>query len=87
MNGGTPLRTAAAFRIDDSAATAFYENPTHTIHVSMDDVGVKKQKSSGRAPHTPAEDHREYVHNTIAHVESPRDHYLLNGLGTDAVSL
>ena len=26
---------ATAFRIDDSAATAFYENPTHTINVSL----------------------------------------------------
>ena len=59
VDGGTPLRTAAAFRIDDSAATAFYENPIHTMNVSMDDVGVKKQKASGRAPHTPAKDHRE----------------------------
>ena len=76
---------AEAFRIDAAAATACYEDPNHTINVSIDDVGVKKQKASGRAPNTPAKDRREYVHNTIAHVESPRGRYVLNGLGTEAV--
>ncbi len=76
---------AEDFCIDAAASTAFYEEPDHTINVSIDDVGVKKQKASGRAPNTPAKEGREYVHNTIAHVESPRGRYLLNGLGTEAV--
>ncbi len=38
------------------AATAFYEAPDHTTHVSIDDVEVKKQKLSGRAPGTPAKE-------------------------------
>ena len=75
---------ADTFRIDANAATAFYEDPAHTINVSIDDVGVKKQKSTGRHRLAPPKEGREYIHNTIAHVESPRGHYLLNGLGTDA---
>lgn len=75
-----------AFRITDEDATAFYEDPDHTINVSIDDVGVKKQKASGRARGTPAKEGREYVHNTIAHVESPQHgRYLINGFGTEAV--
>ncbi len=74
------------FRIEAEAATAFYEDPDHAINVSIDDVGVKKQKPSGRAPGTPAKEGREYVHHTIAHVESPQHgRYLINGLGTEAV--
>ena len=56
---------AEAFRIDAAAATACYEDPNHTINVSIDDVGVKKQKASGRAPNTPAKDRRDYVHNHV----------------------
>ena len=75
---------AEAFRIDAPAATAFYEDPAHTINVSIDDVGVKKQKT-GRRADSPAKAGREYVHHTIAHVEAPQGRYLLNGLGTEAV--
>ena len=65
--------------------SAFYEDPAHTINVSIDDVGVKKQKTTGRRADSPAKAGREYVHNTIAHVEAPQGRYLLNGLGTEAV--
>ncbi len=43
-----------AFRIDALAATAFYEDPAHTINVSIEDVGVKKQKTTGRRADAPA---------------------------------
>ncbi len=76
---------AEAFRIDEAAVAACYEDPAHTVNVSIDDVGVKKQKAAGRRPATPPKAGREYVHNTIAHVESPRGRFLLNGLGTEAV--
>ena len=76
---------AEALRIDADAATAFYEDSAHTINVSIDDVGVKKQKSTGGDRFAPPKEGREYLHNTIAHVESPRGHYLLNGLGTEDV--
>ncbi len=73
-------------RMEAEAATAFYQDPGHTINVSLDDVGVKKQKPSGRAPGTPAKERRESVHNTIAHGESPQHgRSRINGLGTEAV--
>ncbi len=76
---------AETFRIDSAGAMAFYENTKRTVNVSIDDVGVKKQKMTGRRTDSPSKNGREYVHNTIAHVEAPQGRYVLNGLGTYAV--
>ena len=137
-NAGKP----EASRLPAEAAAAFYEDPQRTVSVSLDDVGVRKQKEerarpaattgaratpphdSGQqpaggvsaapspgaragSPHTPAADTesdcaksadrperdaaqapkppRPSVHNTIAHVQSSRGSYIINGLGTAMV--
>ncbi len=36
--------------IDAEAANQVYENPEVTVNVSIDDVGVNKQKETGRSP-------------------------------------
>ena len=73
------------FHIDAGAANQFYENPEVTVNVSIDDVGVKKQKETGRSPAKHQKEKREYVHNTIAHVEKENQRYVLNGSATPHV--
>ncbi len=71
-----------------------YENPEHTVNVSIDDVKVKKQKSKrkkteGKEPEKLAEEkntaekskRRPAVYNTIIHVEKGEQSYILNGHG------
>jgi hypothetical protein len=74
-----------SYQIPPEAAVAFYEDTNRTIHVSIDDVGVKKQKTSGRTSEKKTKESREYAHNTIAHVEKNQQAYILNGTGTLAV--
>lgn len=73
------------FHIDAVAANQLYENPKVTVNVSIDDVGVKKQKETGRSPAKHRKEKREYVHNTIAHVEKENQSYVLNGSSTPHV--
>ena len=137
-NAGKP----EASRLPAEAAAAFYEDPQRTVSVSLDDVGVRKQKEervrpapatgprvtppsgsdqqpAGRgsaalcpgapagSPRAPAAEtaggrggsadrperdaapapkpSRPSVHNTIAHIQSSRGTYLINGLGTAMV--
>lgn len=56
-----------------------YEQPTQTTYVSMDDVNVKRQKSSRQADPEP-DKKRKYAHNTVAHIAHGNHSYLLNGL-------
>ena len=70
------------------------------VNVSIDDVGVKKQKTHRVRPQmsaepltteaspeaeTPAKKPRTYVYNTIAHVQTTAGWYILNGFGTVSV--
>ncbi len=73
------------FHIDAAAANQLYENPEATVNVSIDDVGVKKQKETGRSSAKHRKEKREYVHNTIAHVEKENQCYVLNGTSTPHV--
>jgi hypothetical protein len=60
-----------------------YEAPQHTVAISLDDVGAKRQKASREqdthAP--PSQKKRAYVQNTVIHVEQGGCSYLLNGYG------
>jgi hypothetical protein len=76
---------AEGFKIDTAAADQLYEDPRVTVNVSIDDVGVKKQKENGRSPAKKRKETREYVHNTIAHVEKENSRYILNGSSTEQV--
>ncbi len=73
------------YQIDSVAANQLYENPSSTVNTAIDDVGVKKQKETGRSAAKTQKEHREYVHNTIAHVEKENDQYILNGASTTRV--
>lgn len=58
-----------------------YEDPEQTVNISTDDVGVKKQKEergteSKRKKET---GEREYVHNTIVHIQKGERSYTVNG--------
>jgi hypothetical protein len=60
-----------------------YEAPQHTVAISLDDVGAKRQKArreqNTHAP--PSQKKRAYVQNTVIHVEQGDCSYLLNGHG------
>lgn len=60
-----------------------YEAPGDSIQVSIDPVGVKKQKESrdGR----PKEKKRDMVYQTVAHLHQEDRCYILNGRGIGAV--
>jgi len=84
---------------------AFYEDLPEAVNISLDDVGVPKQKlyrkrsdleetapsptdkeqppeaSSSHSILGPDDPALKRVHNTVAHVETPDGHYILNGHG------
>jgi len=84
-------------RIPMEAAKQRYEDPKCAVNVSLDDVGVKRQKETrkqGAAPQARAAENDahgmpgaspRYLHNTIAHIQSALGTYVLNGQGTIAV--
>ena len=85
------------YHIPPEAAAQRYEDPEQAVNVSLDDVGVKRQKetrkqgASGKAcgaepePSGVPEASPRYVHNTIAHIQSALGTYVLNGCGTVSV--
>ena len=60
-----------------------YEDAETAIHISVDDVGVKKQKENREkktcAPRS--KKNRERVQNTVIHVDNGGRSYILNGYG------
>lgn len=78
-------KTEDKFKIDVVATHQFYEDPKSTVNVSIDDVGVKKQKKEGRTPDRIKKETREYAHNTIAHIEKENGQYILNGTSNEQV--
>lgn len=76
---------AEGFRIAPSMTEQLYENREKTVSVSIDDVGVKKQKDTGRSPDKLEKEGKEYAHNTIAHVENGTRSYVLNGRNNASV--
>lgn len=71
--------------IDASMAHGFYENPDTSVNISIDDVGVKSQKETGRNPAKIKKDGKEYVYNTVAHIESGGKRYIMNAINTLAL--
>jgi hypothetical protein len=70
-----------------------YEAPESTVNISIDDVGVKRQKAD-REPHeqqgdtterppgqTPEPRKRKYAHTTVVHLEHNGQRYVLTGHG------
>ncbi len=70
-----------------------YEVPECTVNISIDDVGVKRQKAKregqeqqageaeGEPEQKPEPRKRTYVHNTVVHLEHDSRSYLLTGHG------
>ena len=61
-----------------------YENPAQSTNISIDDVGVKRQKEE-RNKREETEQKRKYLHNTVSHIQHGQDTYLINGYGVVAV--
>jgi len=81
-----------ALQISVHAAKAWYEETTRVVHVSIDDVGVKKQKRHRKQPQgaeappvsppdaeMPTRKPRQFVHNTMAQVQIPTGWYTARG--------
>jgi hypothetical protein len=58
------------------------EEPQKSASVSIDDVGVKKQKEHRVPEHKKKQ---KYVHNTVVHIEHGQGSYILNGHGVSNV--
>jgi hypothetical protein len=58
-----------------------FEKPEVPVNISIDDVGAKKQKESGRSKYSKHKQKgtREYVKNTVLHVQKGMGSYIING--------
>jgi hypothetical protein len=58
-----------------------YENMETSVNISIDDVGAKKQKESGRSKYSKHKQKgtRESVKNTVIHVQKGTGRYIING--------
>jgi hypothetical protein len=61
-----------------------YEDPAQSTQVSLDDVSVKRQKSTRKDAQEP-EQKRKYAYNTIAHITHAGASYIINGNGIASV--
>lgn len=61
-----------------------YEEASQSTQVSLDDVNVKRQKSSRQDDPEP-EKKRKYAHNTVAHIAHEENSYIINGYTVAAV--
>ncbi len=61
-----------------------YEEPTQSTQISLDDVTVKRQKSSRKQDPEP-EKKRKYAHNTVAHIAHEGNSYIINGYNVATV--
>jgi hypothetical protein len=59
-----------------------YEDVEQTVNISIDDVGVKKQKETRENKDVESsDDGKEYIHNTVVHIQKGDSSYILNGYG------
>jgi hypothetical protein len=67
-------------QIDLSELHETFEDPEYTkANISLDDVLAKKQKESNREKDSPGKEKKEYVKNTVAHLQSGENTpYILN---------
>ncbi len=65
----------------------YYEDPEQTANISIDDVGVKKQKEERGTEDKEKKEmgKKEYVHNTVAHIQKEDKSYTVNGRSTVSV--
>ena len=62
-----------------------YEDPEHTVNISIDDVNVKRQEVSRNKIDDSEKGKRKYVHNTVVHISKGERSYTLNGYGMKKV--
>lgn len=62
-----------------------YEDPEHTVNISIDDVIVKKQEVLRNKKDDSEKSKRKYVHNTVVHLSKGKQSYTLNGYGIKKV--
>lgn len=59
-----------------------YEQPTETVNIAIDDVVVKQQKRHRtRQEESVAVEGRQYVHQTVAHLQQQEQTYCITGQG------
>ncbi len=57
-----------------------FEDPESCINASVDDVGAKKQKESGRSKYSGHKQKgtRQFVKNTVMHIQNTKNSYIIN---------
>ncbi len=68
-------------QIDEAQINEVFEDVTHSVNISVDDVGVTEQKESGRSKDSPPSESKHYVKNTVIHIQQGISKYILDGLG------
>ena len=68
-------------QIDETQSHEVFENPAYSVNISVDDVGVTEQKADGRSRDSVAKESKNYVQNTIIHIQQGLNKYILDGLG------
>jgi len=68
-------------KISDRWVDHTYVSDRESVNISIDDVGVTEQKSTGRMKNSPAKEHKKRVENTVVHIQQGFGVYILTGLG------
>lgn len=68
-------------RIDGTRPHEGFEDPAHSVNISVDDVGVTEQKENGRSKYSEPKETKHYVKNTVIHIQQGVSKYILDGLG------
>jgi len=72
-------------KIDVDWADKVYEEGDKAVNISLDEVGVNKQKETGRSAAKEKKEQREYVENTVGHVEHSGRRYILTARSIVAI--
>jgi hypothetical protein len=58
-----------------------YEDPRHSVNISIDDVGVKRQSDHRPTQASDTDTSRKYAYQTVTHIENQFGSYRLNARG------
>ena len=58
-----------------------YEDPHHSVNISLDDVGVKRQQEHRLVKPLDSKTSRKYVYQTVTHIETQTGYYRFNAVG------
>jgi len=72
-------------QISDKWADSTYTSASEGVNISIDDVGVTWQKSTGRQKNPPPREIKKRVENTVIHIGHGVGTYILTGLGMNSV--